>query len=191
MKELDKTLVQSASDGLTPQEDQDLARLLSKWTGGPISTPVFTQLARITPQAIVEVVLLRVSNTTLETLLIPRPEDDIVWPGMFHTPGTALRTSDYYRADLAPLNGAFERIQREINNEFSGPPTFAGRLHRLSERGPEVKEVYFAQLPEDSDSKPGYIWYPIEDLATNPDFIQGQLEQVIMATTLYNERIDT
>lgn len=166
---------QFATDGLTPKEDQQLVILLSKWTGGPISTPVFTRLARMIPQPIVEVVILRVNNETLETLLIPRPADDIVWPGMLHTPGTALRASDYYREDGIPLNGAFERVKQEINNEFASPPTFAGRLHRLGERGPDVSEVYIAELLESSSLRPEHIWYPVEQLPHNPKFIQGHL----------------
>ena len=118
---------QSATEGLTSEEDDQLVHLLSKWTGGRISTPVFTQLAGMIPQPIVEVVFLRVNNEKLETLLIPRPEDDIVWPGMVHTPGTALRAADFHREDRYPLDGAFERIRREVNNQFAYPPTFAGR----------------------------------------------------------------
>src|SRR3989344_8093896 len=103
---------QFATDGLTLEEDQKLAQLLSKWKGGRISTPVFTELAKMTPQAIVEVVLFRFNNGELETLLIPRPDDDIVWSGMIHTPGTALRVSDFLREDLNHPNVAFERLQR-------------------------------------------------------------------------------
>ena len=134
---------QFATDGLTLEEDGELARLLSKWNGGRISTPVFTELARMIPQPIVEVVLFRGNDNVLETLLIPRPADDIVWPGMLHTPGAAVRTSDFRREDKNPLNGVFERIQRgELNSDFAYTPVFADRLHRLGDRGPEVAEVY-------------------------------------------------
>lgn len=180
---------QFATDGLTPEEDLELALLLSKWGGGRISTPVFTYLARMTPQAIVEVVLFRVSNETLETLLIPRPKDDIVWPGMFHTPGTALRASDFQREDGIPLNGAFERVKREINNEFASPPTFVVHLHRLSERGPDVTEVYIAELLEGSPLQPGQLWYPVGQLLSNPNFIQAQHGHVMIAAEAYTKRI--
>lgn len=179
---------QFATDGLTSGEDRDLADLLSKWGGGRISTPVFTYLARMIPQPIVEVVLFRINSEALETLLIPRPADDIVWPGMFHTPGTALRASDFHREDGNPLNGAFERVKREINNEFASPPTFAGRLHRLSERGPDVTEVYIAELLEGSPLQPGQLWYSVEQLAGNPKFIQAQHGHVMMAAEAFNRR---
>lgn len=179
-----------STEGLTLSEDRELTALLSRWTGGRISTPVFTELARIIPQSIVEVVVLRVNDGKLETLLIPRPEDDIVWPGMFHTPGAALRTADFNRDDNNPLNGPFERIQRgELGTEFKADPTFAGRLHRLGGRGPEVAEVYIAELPDSADSQPNHVWYSVEDLAENPKFIQHQLGHVQLAAMKYLESL--
>ncbi len=176
------------TEGLTLEEDQELVALLAKLRGGRISTPVFTELARIIPQSIVEVVVFRRNGGRLETLLIPRPEDDIVWPGMYHTPGAALRASDFQREDQSPLNGPFERIQRgELNSEFAHNPTFAGRLHRLGGRGPEVAEVYFAELPEDSALPQNHLWYPVEQLAQNQKFIQHQLGHVMIAAEQYNK----
>lgn len=181
-------LEQFATDGLTLEEDRELTKLLSKWKGGRISTPVFTELAKMSPQAIVEVVLFRMNNGQLETLLISRPDDDIIWPGMYHTPGAALRASDFYREDQNPLNGAFERIQgSELNNEFKYPPIFVGRLHRFAERGAEVAEIYVTELKEDSNLQPDHIWYPVEQLANNPNFIQGQLGHVNLAAEQYNK----
>ncbi len=173
------------TEGLTQEEDEQLTDLLSKWKGGRISAPVFTELARIIPQSIVEVVVFRKNGNTLETLLIPRPADDIVWPGMYHTPGTALRLTDFHREDQNPLNGAFERLQHgELKSEFVKTPTFAGRLHRLADRGPEVAEIYFATLPGDSASDDN-IWYPVDQLSQNPKFIQYQLGHVLMAAEQY------
>lgn len=177
---------QPPTEGLTPEEDRELAALLGKWTGGRISTPVFTEIARMSPQAIVEVVIFRMNDGVLETLLIPRPEDDIVWPGMYHTPGAALRTADFHRDDDNPLNGPFERIQRgELGSEFKESPKFAGRLHRLGGRGPEVAEVYIAELPEDVQTPEAHIWYPAADLPNNPKFIQHQLGHVQIAERVY------
>ena len=178
---------QFATDGLTLEEDGELARLLSKWNGGRISTPVFTELARMIPQPIVEVVLFRKNGEILETLLIPRPADDIVWPGMLHTPGAAIRTSDFHREDQNPLNGVFERIQHgELNSDFAYTPVFAGRIHRLGDRGPEVAEVYFTELPEGSYQQ-HHVWYPVDKLAENPKFIQHQLGHVMIAAGFYNQ----
>lgn len=176
------------TDGLTPQQDAQLESLLAMWGGGRISDRVFTRLAGMIPQPIVEVVVFG-TRDELETLLIPRPQGDIVWPGMHHTPGTALRASDYNRPDKTPLNGAFERIIREIDNNFAYPPTYAGRLHRMSSRGPDVTEVYITELLEGSSLNPGQLWHPVTKLSTHPTFIQEQLGHVKLAAEAYRNRI--
>ena len=142
------------------------------------------------PQPIVEVVVFRKSGEILETLLIPRPADDIVWPGMLHTPGAAIRTSDFRREDQNPLNGVFDRIQRgELSSDFAYTPGFAGCLHRLGDRGPEVAEVYFTELPEGLGQQ-HHVWYPVDKLAENPKFIQHQLGHVTLAAEQYRKRIN-
>lgn len=180
---------ESPTEGLTPEEDVELVGLLSKWTGGRISTPVFTELAKMTPQPIVEVVLFRFNNGELETLLIPRPYDDIAWPGMVHTPGTALRVSDFLQESQNPLKIAFERIQEgELNNQFAYEPIFVGLLHRHTNvRGAEAAQIYVTELNEDTNLQPDHIWYPVEKLPSNPNFIQGQLGHVNLAADYYKK----
>lgn len=177
------------TDGLTPEEDQELAQLLSKWTGGVISTPVFTKLARMIPQPIIEVVFFRGIGENTETLLIPRPPDDILWPGKLHTPGTALRASDFSRGDGDPLKGALERIHKEVGNEFAYPPTFVERLHRLGERGPGVAEIYISGLLEEANLQSGQLWYAVWQLSSHPNFIQHQLGHVVLAADFYARRL--
>jgi hypothetical protein len=177
------------TDGLTAAEDEVLTQLLSKFAGGRISTPVFTELARITPQPIVELVIMRERDGVLETLLIPRPKDDIMWPGMYHTPGSALRASDFHREDNEPLNGAFERIiTGELQANLVDTPQFAGNFRRMTARGPEFGVAYLAEVEENSQPTPGHIWYPVEKLAENSQFIQHQLGHVKMAVDIYREK---
>ena len=176
-----------ATDGLTLEEDKTLTGLLSKWKGGRISTLVFTELARIIPQPIVEVVIFRNNDKTLETLLIPRPEGDPVWPGMLHTPGVALRVSDFNENN--PLDGPFGRIQRnELNNKFAYTPVFVRCLNRSTQRGPEVVQVHFTELSE-PDQK-NYVWSSIDELAQKRNFIQHQLEHVNLAAEQYRKRVN-
>ncbi|SRR5258708_4611652 len=178
------------TDGLTKTEDEILEQLLSKFRGGRISTPVYTELARIIPQPIVELVLLRERNGILETLLIARPKDDIAWPGMYHTPGSVLRVSDFDREDQEPLNGAFERIiTEELHATLADTPQFAGNFRRITARGPEFGVAYIAELKENAQSFPGHIWYPVDGLAENSQFIQHQLGHVQMASDIYRKQI--
>jgi len=186
MKERQHLIEQFPTDGLTPEEDEKLAILLERCKGR-ISTPVFTELARMIPQPIVEVVIFRKRNGILETLLIPRPKDDIVWPNMLHTPGSAIRTSDFERTDQSPLNGAFERIQNnEIHNQFSYTPVFVDRLYRKGDRGCEVAEIYFTEISETQEDN--YNWSPIDQLSQNPIFIQIQLEHIKLAAEKYQNK---
>lgn len=188
MREIESNLnlqEQLPTDGLTLKEDQKLSELLSKWKGGRLSTPVFTEIARIQPQPIVEVVVLRENNGIVETLLIPRPKDDIVWPEMLHSPGCAIRSSDFERKDNNPLNGAFERLQnKEINSQFKYQPIFVDRLYRKVDRGNEVAEIFFTELPESSNQE-NYNWYPVDKLDQNPKMIQHQIEHIKLATEQY------
>lgn len=181
------------TEGLTLEEDKQMVDLLKKFNTGRISTPLYTEFARILPQAIIEVVIFRKNNNLIETLLVPRPKDDISWPNMLHTPGTAVRLSDYHRKDGIPKNGIFERLQKsELNNNFAFTPIPVrldnddGVLYRQTKRGPETATIYFTELPENSD-KDFYVWHPVDELAQNPKFIQHQLAHVLLAAKQYQQ----
>lgn len=178
------------TEGLTIKEDRELTRILKKWEGGRISTEVFTELARMIPQPIVEVVILRDANGTVETLLIPRPHDDIVWPGKYHAPGAALRTADFFRKDGNPVNGPFERIQSgELNSPFRDTPTYVDRFHRIGDRGPEVAEVYMAELPKGTVIPSDHKWVAVDVLKDNPNFIQHQIPHIMRAAEKFRGRM--
>jgi hypothetical protein len=173
------------TSGLTAREDKKVCDLLAKWDGGNLSASLFTELARMIPQPIVEVVIFRNNNKIIETLLIPRPEDDIVWPGMWHNPGTAIRRSDYDNKDISPLKSAFKRIQAsEINNVFKFDPVFVDRIYTKSIRGPAISEIFYTELLKNS-KKGLYCWHPVEELKHNPNFIQQQLEHIMPAFEKY------
>jgi len=174
------------TDGLTESEDHQLTDLLRKWNGGRLSTPVFTELAKKIPQPIVEVVIFQDNKGVLETLLLPRPEDDITWPGMLHTPGTTLRLSDYKQPEMTPNESALKRIQdKEIHHNFSNQPLLVGNFQRMSERGPEFGSVYIAEIENGVQLKPGLLWCPVNQLFENPQFIQHQLQHIKIAVEVY------
>ncbi len=178
------------TEGLTPVEDRELTKLLKKWKGGRISTEVFTELARMIPQPVVEVVIVRMNQGAIETLLIPRPQDDIVWPGKYHAPGAALRAADFVRKDRNPLNGPFERIKSgELNSSFTYTPIYVDRFHRSGDRGPEVAEVYVTELPEGAFTPKDHQWVPVDKLKDHPEFIQHQLPHIMRAAEKFREMI--
>ncbi len=176
------------SEGLNRAQESKLIKLLSKLHGS-LSAAVFTQLARIIPQPIVELVILRWDGKEVETLLIPRPEDDIVWPGMVHNPGTALRQSDYMREDKNPLNGAWERLTEELGGSKFNTPMFAGLLYPMTKRGPIVAQIFYATLPSNHVLQKGQEWVNILDLEDRPDFDQEQLEHILLAADEFGARL--
>lgn len=176
------------TSGFAPGDDDVAVGILSKFDGGGISPELFAALSRITPQAIVEVVVLRIRDGRVEALLIPRPAGDPTWPGMCHTPGTALRNADFLRGGESPLPWAFGRIKREISNDLVGEPTFVGVHYSMGpqqERGHSVSQVFVGEIPEDSVLPEGGFWYPVLDLPELPTFIQSQLPFVQMAAEYY------
>ncbi len=171
------------TDGFDPGDDETGVAILGKWRGGALSTPLYTVLAGMLPQPTVEcVVLRRGPSNDIEALLIPRPESDIAWKGMLHSPGAALRGADYRRADGRPVNGVFERVQRgELNTSFIGEPRFAGLVAYMTARGPEAMQCYLVHIEDDAPLPEGAGWYRVDDLPGMDNFIQHQLTPVRMA----------
>lgn len=174
------------SEGLTAVKDKRLAGLLGKCRGR-FSTPVFNEIAGHVPLPFVEVVFLRDGDDgRVATLLIPRPDNDEFWPGMWHTPGTALRNTDFEREDKNPLNGALERIRGEVGGDFLYPPVFVGNFFVLARRGAGVAAAYYTGFSGErrEDNK----WYPVEKLVNYHNFIQEQLPFVLAAAEKFKVR---
>lgn len=181
-------MAQQITSGFAPGDDQTVVEILGKWDGGPLSPQLFTVLAGMIPQPIVEVVVLRMfePDMTVQTLLIPRPVGDPIWPGKLHNPGAAFRKGDFLRQDGTPLNGPFDRIQHgELGQMFEFRPQFAGKIHRMTLRGAEVVEVYVAVISSDAPLKTGHEWVDVDALPNRADFIQHQLEHVQIAANHY------
>lgn len=170
------------TSGFDPGDDDTVVAILNKWGGGPFSDALFTQIAMMTPQLIIEVVVLREEEEdgVIETLLLPRPPGDIVWPGMVHIPGTALRLGDFLQVPLdTPQLGAFGRIRQEIGQDFADLE-FVGMHYGVGKRGAASSEVWVATLA-DGELPEGTFWYRTDKLASLPTFIQDQLPFVRMA----------
>ncbi len=174
------------TDGFDPGDDEKVITILKKWKGGTISDKLFTTLAWMLPQPTVEMVIIRERNNTLEVLLIPRPPDDLVWPGFLHIPGQVLRRMDYLRDDNTPMNGPFERIQKyEIQTSFSRPPEFVGVTQYMTKRGPEAVHIYLSAIAENASLPQGAIWIAIDDLPKIKKFISHQIIPIKMATDYF------
>jgi len=177
--------------GFTKDDVEEVVRILKKWDGGKIPTELFTVLAGMLPIPVLETVILRQHKNMTQVLLIPRPKDDIVWPGMIHSPGGALRRADYFREDKNPNNGVFERIEKqEIGMRFITAPELVGVIvpGRISARGPEMCQIFLGKIDENTKLPEGAGWYDVEELNKIPNFIQHQIPAINMALGFFKEK---
>jgi hypothetical protein len=94
---------------------------LQEFEPGNLPPRLFEAVARIAVYPAVEFIPLRERNGKVEVLLFQRPDDDIQWPAMWHTPGTILRPTDQTYRDV---------FQRLLDDELRGThvdePIFMG-----------------------------------------------------------------
>ena len=130
-------------------KDEDItktAELLKQLKPGFLPYPIFEQVARLVALPIVEFVPLRKGENGIEVLLIARPDDDPLWPGLLHTPGTVIRATDLNegRQENWP---AFDRILNdELKGTTVGSPHYVGSILHQSKRGAEQAQLYWVEV---------------------------------------------
>lgn len=156
--------VETSSDLQLPTDEQiqDTAKTLSKLTPGYLPKPIFEQVARLWVTPIVELVPLRKRGEATEVLLLKRPDDDPNWPGMLHTPGTVLRSTDTEFG----IDNALQRIfTDELGVTPASQPVFNNTVFHKVNRGSELASVYFVDMG--SAPKSTGQWYNAESLPDN------------------------
>lgn len=123
------------------------ANLLSKLQPGFLPYPIFEQIARLVALPIIEVIPLRFNkNGTTEVLLIERPQEDPLWPGALHTPGTVIRATDLHKPGMHNWP-AFQRIvEDELKNTEVSAPQYVGSIFHASKRGAEQAQLYWVEV---------------------------------------------
>lgn len=116
---------------IQPSEESSLlVELLSGSTPGDLTPEVFEAVGRVAVYPAVEFIPLRKTSDKIEVLLFERPNTDIMWPSMLHTPGTVLRPTDCTYQD------AFNRLHREeLMGLETDPPLFLGAELSVNKRG--------------------------------------------------------
>jgi ADP-ribose pyrophosphatase YjhB (NUDIX family) len=139
--------------------------ILKKLEPGFLPLPIFHQVTRLTTTPIVEFVPLRQNDNKIEVLLLKRPNNDPVWPGMLHTPGTVIRATD-------SLEVAFKRIlTKELGGASIEQPSFVTHILHHSGRGMELSLIYWIELTE---SMSDGVFYDSDEM---PDLlVQSQLD---------------
>lgn len=167
--------------GLTDSEEKQLITLLGK-VQDKMSMEVFEAVAAKFVITAIETVILRRNenkDNQVETLLIPRPEGDMHWPGKLHTPGTILRESDFVNGSY---DQAFARIQnKEIEVEFSVAPRFVAYQFANNVRGACNHLVFIAEIDNSKDFAGEF--YPVDNLPS--DFLEDQREMVEFAASRF------
>lgn len=169
------------TEGLTEQEDLQLQKILEKWAnagGGRISDKTFALFGHTIPQICVETIIFRKdpASGNVETLLLKRPEGDVVWPGMFSFPGKAMRRSDFFQGEVKPVDSVIKRIEEnELENKLDGEPIFVDAPVYMSERGPTAVFCYLGKLSEDAVLPLGAVWQNVDLLEQNPAFIKSEM----------------
>jgi len=167
---------------LSSEEEKQLVSLLKRLEPGFLAYDIFVQIARLVTLPILEFVPLREVNGKVEVLLLHRGEDDPVWPGMEHTPGTVVRATDTEK----DIYLAFERILNdELQSTAVSNPHFVGSVLHKSRRGTEHAQVYWVEVVD--EPKVGKF-YPANDLPKNivesqPRFIRAAVKSFLNAKT--------
>ncbi|HEX7632809.1 MAG TPA: hypothetical protein VF401_00620 [Candidatus Saccharimonadales bacterium] len=130
---------------MNDEDIQTTAALLKKFESGFLPYPVFEQIARLVALPILEFIPLRSTDNSVQVLLIARPADDPLWPGMLHTPGTVIRATDIGQPDANWP--AFQRIQHdELADTEISKPQYVGSLLHQSKRGAEQAQLYWVEV---------------------------------------------
>jgi len=139
------SILNHADTKTEPSSDEinQAASILSKLQPGFLPKEIFMEFTRLTVTPIIEIVPVRKSRKGTEVLLLKRPDDDPSWPGMLHTPGTVLRSTDI-------KNGVANAFDRIFNDELKITPTSVPiqstvDFHKVK-RGVEFATVFYLDL---------------------------------------------
>lgn len=166
---------------------QKTAELLSSFEPGFLPYPIFEQIARLVALPIVEFVPLHLNEAgKCEVLLIARPDDDTLWPGLLHTPGTVVRATDLNKGQQDDWQ-AFKRIVHdELLDSEVGTPHYVGSIFHESKRGAEQAQLYWIEIT--GEPKVGNF-YPVDDLPEG--LMESQLSFIKLAAENFQKHQST
>lgn len=136
----------------SPEEIKVASEIVSK-VESPIPTILFTEIARLVSTPLIELLPFKIDGDQLLIRMIPRPDDDVVWKGQIHVPGSAFRPSE----DIKPV------LQRLFQGELAekaidGDIGYLGIYFLNSERGTEQAHVCYFVEQETNELKVGKLY---------------------------------
>lgn len=169
---------------------QQIADLLKVYKPGFLPYPIFEQIARLVALPILEFIPLRKTTAGVEVLLIQRPENDPLWPGMLHTPGTVIRATDINKDHNTNWPAAERIVNDELKGTKIGHPHFAGSQLHTSKRGVEQAQIYWVEV--EGEPRVGKF-YGVNNLPET--LIDSQISFITLVTNNYqawlNQKADT
>lgn len=162
------------TDQITDNEISEAVKILKKLDPGFLPEDLFIQFTRLTPTAILEIVPLRLNGGKVEVMFLTRPEEDPVWPGMLHTPGTVIRSTDVNIKTRGFDKAAARIFDKELNLNLDEFKKQTGRDLIFSEtllhyplRGPEQANVFYVDLTNFDVGANGPLWLDPNNLPSN------------------------
>lgn len=147
---------------ITDGEIAEVSRILAKLEPGFLPFDIFHQVTRLWVSTIVEFVpLRRTEDGRIEILLLPRADDDPIFPGTLHTPGVVVLATD----TLGSYRDAFERLlKNELPGVKASEPVYVMNSFHSSGRGTESAHIYWVEV----QSEPAVgTFYDTEQLPDN------------------------
>lgn len=166
------------TDGFDAGDDEKIVSILNKWKGGPLSDRLFTSVSKLTPQVSVITTIFRKRGDIIETLLLPRPSDDPLWPNMLNLPGKMFRAMDFERVDGNPMNGPLKRIQNdELKIKFESVK-FIDLVFQNIARGHIVVLLHIGELSDNQEDKSDWVWADVTRLKELNNFLETETSAI-------------
>jgi hypothetical protein len=164
-------------------EVEQVANSLKKLPAGFVPYPIFEEIARIIALPILEIIPLRKDNNgSVEVLLIERGEDDPLWPGTLHTPGTVIRATDVHQIGKNNWPALQRILNDELNGTAVGPLQYFGSMLHASKRGVEQAQLYWVNVTEEPRTGK---FYPVNNLPSQ--LIDSQTDFIRLAAEKFKE----
>lgn len=165
---------------MTNEENRQLVSLLGKCQPGNLSHEVFEAVGRVAVYPAIEFIPLRRKNGKVQVLLYQRPETDIVWPSLLHTPGTVLRPTD------KDIKQAFDRLyEDELVGLKTKAPRPLGFNLTINSRGRCILLEYLVEV--ETENPTVGVFYDVESLPQA--FIKEQHESLKRAVEVFNNGV--
>lgn len=164
----------------SPEEIALATYVLSKFRPGYLPYPLFEEISRLTVNSVVEIVPLRKVDDKIQVLLTERDEDDPIYAGIVHTPGTVIRSTD----QEGSYQSAFERIfNDELASVETSEPQYLGSVFHQIKRGREDAKIFFVEVRgEPATGK----FYDVDALPDNT--MDSQIDFIRMAAKKFAEQ---